>query len=167
MSDDIVEKLTESLNESGYRILKGNEAAGFFKMMDEQIEKTKKARTPRYRYESKYQFPDDVDLFGSKEMDPEGFRNSTHLSVSRGMEYLEDKHLDGFVQKEIPGIFGVTDDNKMMEELKDHINSCVMKELGRQWGHSGFSMSLAAGHVLKAKSLGWDKYIEYVRGVCK
>lgn len=118
---------------------------------------------PRYRYENKYQFPDDIDIYGSKE-DGEGFRNSAHLSVSRGMEFMEGKDLKDFSMREYQNIKGVTEDNENVRKLKDHINSCVMKELGDEWGHSGMSMILATGHVLKAKELGWDNYIQWVRG---
>lgn len=125
--------------------------------------KEKMMAIPRYRYESKYQFPDDIDIYGNIEEHGEGFRNSLHLSVSRGMEFMEDKDPKDFSMKEYQNIKGVTEDNKNVEELKHHIDECVMKELGDNWGHSGMSMILATGHVLKAKELGWDKYIEWIR----
>lgn len=118
---------------------------------------------PIYRYESKYQFPDDIDIHGNTKEDGQGFRNSVHLSVSRGMEFMEGKNLDDFSQREYENIKGISEDNKNVEQLKDHINKCVMKELGSNWGHSGMSMILAVQHVFKAKELGWDKYIEWIR----
>lgn len=132
----------------------------------EEYQKKEKERMmaiPRYRYESKYQFPDDIDIYGNTKENGEGFRNSAHLSVSRGMEFMEGKDLKDFSMKEYQNIKGVTEDNKNVEELKHHIDECVMKELGDNWGHSGMSMILATGHVLKAKELGWDKYIEWIR----
>ncbi len=125
--------------------------------------KEKMMAIPRHRYESKYQFPDDIDICGNIEENGEGFRNSAHLSVSRGMEFMEGKDPKDFVMKTSKQIAGISEDNKNVDELKDHIDKCVMKELGDNWGHSGMSMILATGHVLKAKELGWDKYIEWIR----
>lgn len=159
-----VDKLKDSIGQAGFKVLEGSEADAFLSMMHNKAQEMKDRKTPRYRYESQYQFPDDVNVHGSKDMDPEGFRNSTHLSISRGMEFLEDKDEKEFEQREIAGIVGVTDDNRKMELLKNHINACVMDELGENWGHSGFSMSMAVQHVLKAKKIGWEKYIQYVRG---
>jgi hypothetical protein len=126
--------------------------------------KKKMLAIPRYRYESKYQFPDDVNIYGGNlKEDGEGYRNSAHLSVSRGMEYLEDKNPDDFIQKTYKNIGGISEDNKNMDKLKDHINTCVKKELGNEWGHSGMSMILAAGNALEARKRGWDNYIAWVR----
>ena len=119
---------------------------------------------PRYRYESKYQFPDDIDIYGNTEKNGEGFRNSAHLSVSRGMEFMEGKDPEDFVMKTSEQIAGISEDNENVQALKKHIDKCVMKELGDNWGHSGMSMILATGHVLKAKELGWDGYIQWIRG---
>lgn len=118
---------------------------------------------PIYRYESKYQFPDDINIASSDPNDGNGFRNSAHLSVSRGMEFLEDKNLDDFSMKEYKNIGGITEDNKSVEQLKDHIEKCVTTELGSRWGHSGASISYAAGHAMEAKKLGWDNYIQWIR----
>lgn len=117
---------------------------------------------PVYRYQSKYQFPDDIDIYGDKE-NGEGFRNSSHLSVSRGMEFMEGKDLKDFSQREYEDIGGISKDNENMKQLKNHIDKCVMKELGDNWGHSGASMIMVVNHTLKAKEWGWDKYIELVR----
>lgn len=159
-----VDKIKEGMGNAGFKVLEGVEADAFLAIMHDKAQEIKDRKTPRYRYESQYQFPDDVNMHGRKDMDPEGFRNCTHLSISRGMEFLEDKNADEFEQKQIPGIVGMTDDNKKMQLLKNHINGCVMAELGENWGHSGFSMSLCVNHVLKAKEMGWDNYIRYVRG---
>lgn len=128
-------------------------------------EKKRMLAIPRYRYESKYQFPDDINIYGGDlKEDGEGFRNSTHLSVSRGMEFMEGKDLKDFSMKTSKQIAGISEDNKQVKKLKDHINKCVMKELGDEWGHSGMSMILATGHVLEAKKLGWDGYLQWIRG---
>lgn len=118
---------------------------------------------PVHKYESKYQFPDDIDIYGNTEENGQGFRNSAHLSVSRGMEFMEGKDLKDFSMREYKQIAGVTEDNKNVEKLKNHIEKCVTKELGNRWGHSGMSMILAVQHVFKAKEVGWDKYIEWIR----
>ena len=60
-------------------------------------------------------------------------------------------------------IVGISEDNKNIDKLKSHIETCVTKELGSEWGHSGFSMIYTSGQVLEAKKLGWDKYIEWIR----
>ena len=118
---------------------------------------------PRHRYESKYQFPDDINIYSSTNEHGEGFRSSSHLSVSRGMEFMEGKDLKDFSMKEYENIKGVTEDNKNVRKLKDHIEKCVTKELGKEWGHSGMSMILVTQHVLKAKEVGWDNYINWIR----
>ncbi len=119
---------------------------------------------PRYKYESKYQFPDDINIYGGNlAEDGEGFRNSAHLSVSRGMEFMEGKDLKDFSMKEYRNIGGITENNKNVDKLQNHIDKCVMKELGSEWGHSGMSMILATSHVLKAKELGWEGYINQIR----
>lgn len=118
---------------------------------------------PIYRYESKYQFPDDIDISGHRDKDGEGFRNCAHLSISRGMEFMEGKDLKDFDMKLYKNIHGISQDNKNVEKLKDHIESCVTKELGSRWGHSGFSMIYTTNQVLEAKERGWDNYIQWVR----
>ena len=116
---------------------------------------------PMYRYESKYQFPDDMNIAGG-----EGnvFRNSIHVSISRGMEFMEGKDVKDFSMREYSNIKGISEDNENVEKLKDHIEKYVTKELGNEWGHSGFSMIYAVGQVLKAKEVGWDNYIQWIRG---
>ncbi len=130
----------------------------------EKKEKERMLAIPRYRYESKYQFPDDIDIWGGNLAEKgEGFRNFTHLSVSRGMEFMEGKDLKDYSMKEYQNIKGITEDNENVRELKNHIEECVEKELGSNWGHSGMSMILATGHVFKAKELGWDGYLQWIR----
>ena len=102
---------------------------------------------PEYKYKSKYQFPEDMDISGNQKKEGNGFRNSMHLSISRGMEFMEGKDLKNFSMREYQNIKGVTEDNENVRKLKDHINSCVMKELGDKWGHSGFSMIYAVAQV--------------------
>lgn len=118
---------------------------------------------PEYKYESKYLFPDDMDISGERKKEGNGFRNSIHLSISRGMEYMDNKDLKDFSMREYANIKGVTEDNKAVDKLKNHIEKCVTKELGSRWGHSGFSMIYVTNQVLEAKRLGWDKYIDWVR----
>ena len=77
---------------------------------------------------------------------------------------MEGKDLKNFSMREYQNIKGVTEDNENVRKLKDHINSCVMKELGDKWGHSGFSMIYAVGQVLEAKERGWENYIQWVSG---
>lgn len=161
--DDFIKDFTKSMDKVGFKVLTGDEAKMFFELMNKRTEEIKNRRTPRYHYESKYQFPDDIDLGGTGDFDPEGFRNSTHLSISRGMEYMEIENLAEYEQLRYKHIGGITRDNSNMRRLKNHINKCVMKELGDNWGHSGASMSYVAAEVLKAKELGWDKYIEEIR----